>query len=171
MFITTYKNMKKFVNEIFKRTRSGKPGAEEASHIEGCMKANIQDKYNLTQKTSPVDYSDMLMPLTKLCRVKNKCCPFRNLHSRKILRQHMQYQYHMVCVIRASKPSIQRRSITIWVFTYSMDSINNHKYKLNSSHSEWTRYMPIISSTINLGQIQTAVTRHLRHSLLEKPPD
>ena len=33
MFTATYKNMKKFVSEIFKRTRSRKPYAEEASKI------------------------------------------------------------------------------------------------------------------------------------------
>ena len=49
-----------------------------------------------------------------------------------------------------------------------MDSLNHHKYKWNSSHSDWTRYMPIILSTINLGQMQTAVTRNSRHSLLSK---
>ena len=43
---------------------------EEASHIEGCVNPNIQEKYNLTHKTSSVDYSDMLLPLTKICRVK-----------------------------------------------------------------------------------------------------
>ena len=37
-------NMKKFVSEIFKCTRSGKPGTEEASHIEGCVNPDIQWK-------------------------------------------------------------------------------------------------------------------------------
>ena len=59
------KNMKKFVSGIFKRTRSGKPDTEEASHIEGYVNSNIQEKYNLTPKTSPVDYSEILLPLTK----------------------------------------------------------------------------------------------------------
>ena len=84
MFTTTSKNMKKFVSEIFKRNRSGKPDTEGASHIEGYVNSNIQEKYNLTHKTSAVDYADMLMPLTETCRVKNKCCPFRNWHSGKI---------------------------------------------------------------------------------------
>ena len=57
--------MKKFVSEIFKRTRSGKTDAEEDSHIEGCVNPNIQEKYNLTHKTSSVYYADMLLPLTK----------------------------------------------------------------------------------------------------------
>ena len=78
MFITTSKNMKKFVSEILKRTISGKPDAEEASQIERFVNPNIQDKYNLTHKTSSVDYADMLLPLTKIFRVKNKCCPFSN---------------------------------------------------------------------------------------------
>ena len=43
--------MKKFVSEIFKRNISGKPDVEEASHIEGCVNPNIQDKYNLAHKT------------------------------------------------------------------------------------------------------------------------
>ena len=64
--------MKKFVSKIFKNNRSGKPDAEVASQIEGCVKPNIQDKYNLTKKTSSLDYADMLLPLTKICRVKNK---------------------------------------------------------------------------------------------------
>ena len=57
--------MKKFLSEIFKLTRSGKPDAEEASHIEGCVNPNIQEKYNLTHKTTPLDYADMLLSLTK----------------------------------------------------------------------------------------------------------
>ena len=57
-------NMKNFVSEIFKRTRSGKPGVEEASHIEGYFNPNIQENYNLTPKISPVDYADMLLPIT-----------------------------------------------------------------------------------------------------------
>ena len=85
--------MKNFVSEIFKRTLSGKPDAEEPSHIEVCVNPNIQEKYNLTNKTSSVDYADMLLPLTKICRVKTKCCPFRNWHSGKILRHKLQEQY------------------------------------------------------------------------------
>ena len=57
--------MKKFVSEISKRTRSGKPDVEEASHIEVCLNPKIQYKYNLSHKNSPVDYADMLLPLTK----------------------------------------------------------------------------------------------------------
>ena len=63
--------MKNFVSEIFKRTRAGKPDADEASHIEGCTNPNIQDKYKLTPKTSPVDYDEMLLPLTKSMQGKN----------------------------------------------------------------------------------------------------
>ena len=61
VFTSTYKNMKNFVSEIFKRTRSGKLDAEEASHIELCGNQSIQDKYNLITKTSPVDYADVLL--------------------------------------------------------------------------------------------------------------
>ena len=57
--------MKKFVSEIYKRTISVKPDVEEASHIEVCLNPKIQDKYNLTPKTSPLDYSGILMPLAK----------------------------------------------------------------------------------------------------------
>ena len=49
-----FQNMKNFVSEIFKRTRSGKPDAEDASHIEGCVNPKIQYKYNFTPKTSPL---------------------------------------------------------------------------------------------------------------------
>ena len=101
-------------------------------------------------------------------QVKNKYCPFSNWHSGKIRKHNLQEQYHMVCVIRASKYSIQRRSITIWVFTYSMEYQNDHNYKWNSSHREWTRYIPIISSTIYLSQMQTAITRNSRNYLLAK---
>ena len=76
--------MKKFVSEISKRTRSDKPDAEEASHIEGCVNPNIQKKYNPAHKNSSVYYADILLPLTKICRVKNKCCRFRNDHSGEI---------------------------------------------------------------------------------------
>ena len=34
-------NIKKFSNEIFKRTRSGKQNLEESSRIEGCVNTNI----------------------------------------------------------------------------------------------------------------------------------
>ena len=58
------------------------------------------------------------------------------------------------CILMDSNPSIQRRYITIWVFTCSMYYLHHNKYKLNSSQSEWTRYIPIISSTIYLGQMK-----------------
>ena len=67
----------------------------------------------------------------------------------------------MVCVIRDSKPSFQRISIAIWVFTYSMDSLHHHKYKCNSIHSNWTRYMAIMSSKTYFGQIKSTVTRNI----------
>ena len=50
VFTATYKNIKKLSSEIFKHTRSGKPDAEEAPHIEGFANTNIQDNYNLTPK-------------------------------------------------------------------------------------------------------------------------
>ena len=59
MFTTTSKNMKNFVSEIFKHTRSGKPDEEEASHIEGCVNPHIHEKYNLNHKTPSVDYAYM----------------------------------------------------------------------------------------------------------------
>ena len=102
------------------------------------------------------------------CRVKNKFCPFRNFHSGKIWRHHLQDQYQMVCVIRASNPSIQSISIIILVFKDSRDSLHHHKYKCNSSHGEWTRYTPMILSSIYLGQMQTAVTINSRHYFLAK---
>ena len=55
--------MKKFISEIFKRTRSGKLDAEEASHIEGYLKPKMQEKYNLAPKNPPVYYAYMLLPL------------------------------------------------------------------------------------------------------------
>ena len=76
--------MKKFVSKIFKRTISWKSDAEDDSHIEGCVKPNIQEKYNIAHKTLSVDYDDMLLPLTKIFRVKNEYCPFNNWHSREI---------------------------------------------------------------------------------------
>ena len=76
--------MRKFVIKTFKLTGPGKPDVGEASHIEGCVNPNIQEKYNLTHKNSSVYYADMLLPLTKIYRVKNKCCPFSNWHSGKI---------------------------------------------------------------------------------------
>ena len=41
---TNLKNMKKFVSEIFKHTRSGKPDVEEASHNKGHVIPKIQEK-------------------------------------------------------------------------------------------------------------------------------
>ena len=61
--------MKKFVSEILKLTRSVKPDGDEASHIGGYVNPNIQEKYNLSPKTSPVGYADGLLPLTKICRI------------------------------------------------------------------------------------------------------
>ena len=89
MFTATYKNINRFMSEIFKHTRSGKPYFEEALRIEGCMDTNIQDKYNPTPRTLPVDYSktspvgygDMLLTITKKMQGKNECCPFINRHS------------------------------------------------------------------------------------------
>ena len=49
-----------------------------------------------------------------------------------------------------------------------MDSLNHHKHKWIFSHSKWTRYIPIISSTINLGQMQTAVIITSSNYLLTK---
>ena len=84
MSTTRTKNMNKSVSEIFKRTRSGKPYAEEGSHIEGYVNPNICDTYKLTKNSSSVDYVDILLPITEICRVKNKYCPFRYWHSGKI---------------------------------------------------------------------------------------
>ena len=76
--------MNNLENQILKSTRPGKSDAGENPCIEGCVNPNIQDKYSLNTKTSPLDYSVMLMPLTKNMQDKNKCCPFRNWHSGKI---------------------------------------------------------------------------------------
>ena len=74
----------------------------------------------------------------------------------------------MLCVIRTSKPSIQRISISMLVFTYSMEYLHHHNYKWNSRHSTWTNYMVIISSTINLGHISQELQGII---CLSKPPD
>ena len=58
-------NMKKLSSEMLKSTRPGKPDSEDASHIEGCVNPKIQEKYNITTKTSPVYYSYMLLHVTK----------------------------------------------------------------------------------------------------------
>ena len=68
--------MKKFVIKKINFTISGKPYAEEYSHVEGCVNPKIWEKYNLSPITSPVSYADMLPPLTKKFRVKNKYSPF-----------------------------------------------------------------------------------------------
>ena len=51
---------------------------EEVSLIEGYVDPKIKEKYNLTPKTSSVDYADMLLPLTKYMKGKNECRPFNN---------------------------------------------------------------------------------------------
>ena len=81
VFTSTYKNIKNILSEIFKHTRLGKPDVEEAPRIEGCVDSNIQENYNLTTKTLPVDYADILLYITKISRVKNECYPFTNRHS------------------------------------------------------------------------------------------
>ena len=50
---------------IFKSTRPGKSDAGEDPCIKICVNPNIQDKYSLNPKTSPVDYDNMLLPQTK----------------------------------------------------------------------------------------------------------
>ena len=64
----TYKNIKKFVNKISRRTISGKQYAEDALRVEGCVNINIQEKDNLFPQTSLVDYADILMPIKKYVR-------------------------------------------------------------------------------------------------------
>ena len=56
---------KNFVSEILKHTRSRKPGVEEAPRIKGFQNKNIQDTYNLTPKTLPVYYADVLLTIAK----------------------------------------------------------------------------------------------------------
>ena len=68
MFKATYKTMKRFVSEMFRCTRLGKINAEEDSHIEGCVKPNIQQKYDLNSKTSPLGYSDMFLAQWKIMK-------------------------------------------------------------------------------------------------------
>ena len=58
------------MRKIFKHTRSGKPYAEKAPHIEGCVNTKIQDNYNPAPKNSPVDCADMLLPIAKTIQVK-----------------------------------------------------------------------------------------------------
>ena len=76
----------------------------------------------------------------------------------------------MVYVIRTSKPSIHMISISMWVFTYPMEYLHHHNYKLNSRHRTWTSHMAMILYTINLVQMKTSAARTLRHSLLATPP-
>ena len=57
--------MNNLVSQIFKSTRPRKSDAGEDPCIKICVNPNIQDKYSLTPKTSPVDYDDMLLPQTK----------------------------------------------------------------------------------------------------------
>ena len=59
------------MSEIFKRTRSGKPYVEASSRIKGCENTKFKEKYNLTNKTLPVYYADMLLPITKKYMVRN----------------------------------------------------------------------------------------------------
>ena len=62
--------MKNFSSRIRKFTWSDNPDVEEYPCIEGCANQNIKDNYNLTPKNLPVYYSDMLLPLTNIFRVK-----------------------------------------------------------------------------------------------------
>ena len=55
--------MNNLENKILKSTIPGKSDAGENPCIEGCVNPNIQDKYSLTPKTSPVDYDDMVLLL------------------------------------------------------------------------------------------------------------
>ena len=108
------------------------------------------------------------MPITKHVQGKNECCPFRNKHSEKIWRHRLQDQYQMVCFIMNLKHSIHRRSIKIWFFIYSMESIHHHNYKQDSRDSTWTSYTERITSTIHLVKIKTAITRTSSNYLLAK---
>ena len=76
--------MNNFASKISKSTIPGKLDAGEDPRIEGYANPNIQDMYSLTPKTLPVYYADMLLPLTKIFRVKNICCSLRNHQSGKI---------------------------------------------------------------------------------------
>ena len=87
--------MNKFLSGIFKWTRSVKLDVEEYPHIEGFVKPNIQEKYTLTTKTSPLYYADVLLPLKKNMNGENRCCPLSNCHSGKIRRQNFQDQKKM----------------------------------------------------------------------------
>ena len=76
--------MKKFRSETFKHTISGKYGVGMDPHIKVCVNPHIWEKYKLTPKTSPADYADMLLPMKKKYRVKNKLCPFHKFAQWKI---------------------------------------------------------------------------------------
>ena len=78
VFTSSYKKTKKFSCEILKCTKPGESDTEENQRIKGCMDPNIHEKYNIIPKTSPLNYSDTLPPLTKNMQDKNKCCPFKN---------------------------------------------------------------------------------------------
>ena len=127
------------------------------------MNTNIHENYNLIPKTITLYYTYMLLPITKSLQGRNECCTINHRHMGTIRMHHFKDQYHMMCVIGTSRPSIQRRFIRMWVFTYSMEYIYRHNYKLNSIQSTWTNYMAIISYTINLVQTKTSITRTSRH--------
>ena len=57
--------MNKFASEMFKLNITDNSDAEEDPNMEGCASPNIQEKYNLTPKISPVYYYDMLLTLEK----------------------------------------------------------------------------------------------------------
>ena len=99
-FKAIYKNIKKFVSKIFKRTRSGKSYLEGGPRIEGYVNKIIQDKYNLTPKHSPGDYADMLLTIKNIYRIKMNTV-LSEIGTVKIWRRNLQGQYQMVCVTRA----------------------------------------------------------------------
>ena len=144
---------------------------EEPPHIEGYRNTNIHENFNLTPQILTVDYADMVLPITKSMQSRNEYCTINNKHRGTIWRHHFKDQYQIVCVIRTSKPSIHRRSISMWVFTYSIEYHHIHNYKWNLIHSTCTNYMAIISYRINLGQTKTSITRTSRYYLIAKNPD
>ena len=66
-------DIKKFMNETFKYTGSGKTYVDQPPCIEGCVNTSIQDTYNISNKTPPVDYANMLLTTTKIIKGKNIC--------------------------------------------------------------------------------------------------
>ena len=74
----------------------------------------------------------------------------------------------MLCGIRTSKPSIQIISIIMWFLKHSLKYIHHHNHKQNSRQSTCKSYKTMISSTINLSQMKTAVTITSKHYLLAK---